>query len=109
MAKQRDSLEIVRTILKTALEAYGLAKLTVAATTNEAGEPAIQATADYAPNARTLDAKVLLDAIVKAMQEISKLGDDRFVYVENLYSGGDLAIDAEDGDQHPKRRSAVRG
>ena len=97
--------EIVEPILTRALVPFGLARLEVEGAFDHDGDPIIRATARYRPNAPKLQPRVLLDAVVQAMNELAKEGDSRFVHVRNVYAGGRAVTD--DLAPPKKRRKAA--
>jgi hypothetical protein len=96
--------KIVEPILRRALEPMGLAELKLSSSVDHDGDPIILVIAKYRPGAPEFQPRVYLDAVVDAMAELSRHGDERFIHVRNLYSDGEPAID--DYIPAPKRRRA---
>jgi len=84
---------IVEPILTQALKPFGLTGLELADAVDHDGDPIIQAIARYRTNAPKLQPRVLLDAVNQAMIRLSERGDNRFVYVRNVYAGGRAVAD----------------
>ena len=82
---------IVEPILADALRPFGLASVDIESDRDHDGDPIIRATVHYALGAPKIDARILLDAIIEAMNNLHQQGDDRFLHVRHQYADGEPA------------------
>ncbi len=85
--------QIIEPILTRALKPFGLASLELSDAFDHDGDRIIQAIARYRTNAPKLQPRVLLDAVNQAMARLSERGDNRFVFVRNVYTSGRAVSD----------------
>lgn len=86
-------LEIVMPIFRAAQGPASPEAFRIESIRDHDGEPALRLTIHHPPNAPKFDARVHLDAVGEAMRQLSQQGDDRFLFVRNLYADGDPALD----------------
>jgi hypothetical protein len=89
MVDETETRRIIEPILRRAVDHYG--------------DPIILALAKYRPGAPKLPGKVQLDAVVSAMSELSRNGDDRFLHVRHVFADGEPALDDFAPPQKPRR------
>ena len=100
--------EIVEPIPTRALTPFGLVRLEVEGAFDHDGDPIIRATAQYRPRAPKLQPRVFLDAVVQAMNELAREGDNRFVHVRHVYAGGKPVMDDFAPPKKTRRKAAAR-
>ncbi len=105
MIDEIEARKIIEPILRRALEPYGLAELEVVSSVDHYGDPILLAIAKYRPDAPKLPAKAQLDAVVSAMSDLSRNGDDRFLHVRNVFADGEPAVDDFLPARKPKRKA----
>lgn len=66
-------------------------------------EPAIRVTVKHKEGAPPFMARIFLDAVNEAMDALRLRGENRYLYVRNLYSDGEPAL-----DETPKARRKKR-
>jgi hypothetical protein len=108
MTDETEARRIIEPILRNALEPYGLAELEIVGSVDHYGDPILLAIARYHPGAPKLPAKVQLDAVVNAMSDLSRKGDDRFLHVRNKFADGEPAEDDFLSSRKPRNRTAGR-
>jgi hypothetical protein len=101
MTSDSDVEAIVAPILRKALGPFGLDALSIKSGSDHSGDPIILVLAKYKPNAPKLNSRVYLDGVVEAMDALNRIGDSRFIHVNNQYVDGEAAV-----DEGAKRRRA---
>jgi hypothetical protein len=107
MTNDDEMRKIVEPILRRALEPMGMVELELSSSEDHYGDPVIRGIARYGPNAPKFDARVYLDATGEAMRELSRNGDDRFIFVRHLYSDGEPALDPYLSEPRRRRAKAI--
>jgi RNA binding exosome subunit len=109
MIDEIEARKIVEPILRRALEPYGLAELEVVSSVGHYGDPILLAIAKYRADAPKLPVKAQLDAVVGAMSDLSRSGDDRFLHVRNVFADGEPAVDDFPPPPKPKHKAMGKG
>ena len=91
---------IVKPILHRALPA--VETMTVESVVDHMDEPAIRVTVKHKEGAPPFIARTFLDAVNEAMDALRHKGETRYLYVRNLYSDGEPALD--DMPKTPRRK-----
>ena len=97
--------DVIEPILRNTLPSAAISSFAVEDDVDHDGNPIIRAIVHYGPDAPKINARALLDAVIGAMSELHRRGDDRFIHVRNLYADGEPSLDDEPKPVRRRRRA----